>query len=208
MSRWFRFYDEVLDDPKVQLLPKDVAWGWVNLLCLASKHQGKLPGLPAIAFSLRISERDADSLVSALIMAGLVDDVGSHMEPHNWSGRQYRDSSADRVKRHRERRKEAGLAQQWQPSKTLRAAVLERDKNACVYCGANHDLTLDHRVPEKRGGSNDLDNLQIACRSCNAAKRDLTHDEFVARNEHVTVTGVSGNGSRTEQSREDNRTEK
>ena len=59
MSRWFRYYDEALDDPKVQRLSGDLFKVWVNLLSLASKNDGKLPSADDISFRLRISVQDA-----------------------------------------------------------------------------------------------------------------------------------------------------
>ena len=55
MSRWFRFYDEALDDPKVQRLAPHLFKTWINLLCLASKEDGTMPSNDDIAFRLRIS---------------------------------------------------------------------------------------------------------------------------------------------------------
>lgn len=106
MSRWFRFYEGALDDPKVQRLSPPVYKGWVNLLCLASKHKGKLPSLPDIAFALRISDHEADSLIQALTAAGLLDDVGGSMQPHKWYERQYEDTTnKERQRKFRERKK-------------------------------------------------------------------------------------------------------
>jgi len=106
MSRWFKFYDDVLYDPKVQRLPKDVAWNWVNILCLASKGGGKLPPISDIAFALRITDREADALIETLLSAGLLDDIGGSMCPHNWHERQGTgDTNAERQRRFRERRK-------------------------------------------------------------------------------------------------------
>lgn len=106
MSRWFKFYDGVLDDPKAQRLAPDVFKGWVNLLCLASKNAGRLPSLPDIAFALRISDREAASLIDTLMAAGLLDDDGEHMCPHNWDARQGIDgTNAERQRRFRERKK-------------------------------------------------------------------------------------------------------
>lgn len=105
MSRWFRFYDGALDDPKVQRLPPDVFKGWVNILCLASKHDGRLPAISDIAFALRISDREADSLITALRAAGLLDDDGDAMTPHKWADRQFTDATAaERMRRYRERK--------------------------------------------------------------------------------------------------------
>lgn len=74
-------------------------------------------------------------------------------------------------------------------SRTERRAVMERDGNACRYCGRAvllrwpirgrpgraDDLTLDHVVPLARGGSSKRDNLVVACRACNAAKGSDLH---------------------------------
>jgi hypothetical protein len=76
MSRWFRYYDDAMDDPKVQRLSGDLFKTWVNLLCLASKSGGKLPSNDDIAFRLRISIQDAQLRTEDLIMAGLIDVTG------------------------------------------------------------------------------------------------------------------------------------
>ena len=39
----------------------------------------------------------------------------------------------------------------------------------CVYCGGTAD-TRDHVIPLSRGGTNSIDNIVPACRSCNARK--------------------------------------
>jgi hypothetical protein len=110
MSRWFRLYDEMLDDPKAQRLPPQDFKVWINLLCLASRNDGKLPCINDISFALRISENDAVTIVERLHIAGLIDKRnggpdGFRYCPHGWDKRQYKsDNSADRVKKHREKR--------------------------------------------------------------------------------------------------------
>lgn len=47
--------------------------------------------------------------------------------------------------------------------------VWKRDKFRCVHCNAavaNAGLEVHHRLPKGRGGSDDLDNLELACREC------------------------------------------
>lgn len=61
--------------------------------------------------------------------------------------------------------------------KSTRALVFSRDANRCVYCGSESDLTIDHVRPEARGGSDDIDNLVVACRHCNAVKCNYTPEE-------------------------------
>lgn len=56
--------------------------------------------------------------------------------------------------------------------------VIERDGYACVYCGATGELTLDHVIPQSRGGSDTPENLVLACKSCNCSKGARTPNEW------------------------------
>lgn len=56
------------------------------------------------------------------------------------------------------------------PGKVL--AIFERDGYRCLKCGKRSDLTIDHIIPWVKGGTNDPENLQTLCRSCNAKKAD------------------------------------
>ncbi|WP_394651378.1 HNH endonuclease [uncultured Acinetobacter sp.] len=55
-------------------------------------------------------------------------------------------------------------------SQTLRMQVYERDGFACVTCGVQKNLSLDHIKPEVLGGESTLENLQTMCKSCNSRK--------------------------------------
>jgi len=111
MARWFRFHADALDNPKVQKLDAETYRNWVNILCLACKHDGKLPPISDIAFALRISEDGALTVVTRLLNATLIDRLsggpdGWHYAPHGWQERQYiSDTSTERVKRFRKRSK-------------------------------------------------------------------------------------------------------
>lgn len=52
----------------------------------------------------------------------------------------------------------------------VRAAVFIRDGFKCKSCGTRIDLSIDHVVPVKLGGGDNLENFQTLCRSCNSAK--------------------------------------
>jgi 5-methylcytosine-specific restriction endonuclease McrA len=71
-----------------------------------------------------------------------------------------------------------------------RANIYARDRYLCQYCGAKEGstkmvngkpvrvvLTLDHILPESRGGMWVWDNLCAACRDCNRIKGDRTPGE-------------------------------
>jgi len=189
---WFRLYSRMVDDEKLRLLAFEDRWHFVALCCLKSDGilDGKNDSLRArkIAVKMGLQVRELEEVGRRLREVDLVDE---NLNPVAWNNLQYRsDGSQERVKRYREARKARGLIAQWQPTKELRQTVYDRDGRACVYCAATTDLTLDHMTPEMHGGDHSLDNLQTACRQCNARKRDLTHGEYLERltgNGHVTL---------------------
>lgn len=107
MSRWWRAYDEALDDPKLQRLSADLFRCWFNLLCLTSKNGGTLPQLADISFALRIPEARMKKIMNELRLGGLIDETADGtLHPHNWNGRQYKsDVSTERVKQFRKRKR-------------------------------------------------------------------------------------------------------
>lgn len=54
--------------------------------------------------------------------------------------------------------------------------VLRRDGNRCGYCGARA-TTVDHVLPQSRGGRNTWHNTVAACGPCNARKANRTPSE-------------------------------
>ena len=46
----------------------------------------------------------------------------------------------------------------------------------CLRCGTHDSLTVDHVIPLARGGTDNIDNLQPLCFSCNASKKATTID--------------------------------
>ncbi len=61
-----------------------------------------------------------------------------------------------------------------------RENVFRRDNYECVYCGdsTRKTLTLDHVIPQSKGGKDSWDNLVTACKRCNSEKSDLTLEEY------------------------------
>lgn len=49
----------------------------------------------------------------------------------------------------------------------------------CVYCGAPAN-TRDHVLPTRRGGSDDPENIVLACHPCNSSKKGRTPEEWLA----------------------------
>jgi hypothetical protein len=111
--RWFRFYDDAINDPKILKLPDASRWHWTALLCIASKHDGFLPSTEDVALMMRVKTSAAAAIIATMKAAGLLDLVDGRYAPHNWSGRQYKsDSSAERVKRHRDKQRNVTITVQ------------------------------------------------------------------------------------------------
>ena len=54
----------------------------------------------------------------------------------------------------------------------------------CQLCGRKllfESITLDHIIPLKMGGKDNIDNLQIACNICNRSKSSYLPDDFQDR---------------------------
>jgi hypothetical protein len=57
-------------------------------------------------------------------------------------------------------------------SVTTRMDVFQKYGHRCCSCQSDSHLTLDHIVPRSHGGTNDVENLQVLCRTCNSKKND------------------------------------
>jgi 5-methylcytosine-specific restriction endonuclease McrA len=61
-----------------------------------------------------------------------------------------------------------------------RKEVFERDKWLCHYCGdevTDKNATLDHLIPQCKGGGHNKNNLKTCCLVCNAIKSGKTYEE-------------------------------
>lgn len=92
-----------------------------------------------------------------------------------------------------------------------RIQVRERAQNACEYCHLHQDdsplaaLHVEHIIPKVHGGTDDLDNLALACIDCNLHKgtnltgidpqtnevTELFHPRRQKWNEHFEWQGIS-----------------
>ena len=60
------------------------------------------------------------------------------------------------------------LPKRWR--RRTRAKLAELHGTACHWCGkelSKFRATIEHLIPRSRGGSDQLDNLRLACRKCN-----------------------------------------
>lgn len=70
MNRWFRFYDDAINDPKVLKLSDRLHRVWVGLLCVASKNDGQLPSQEDCALILRLRPEGLTEAIEHLVGAG------------------------------------------------------------------------------------------------------------------------------------------
>ena len=61
-----------------------------------------------------------------------------------------------------------------------RILIFERDNCTCQYCGekvTKDNATLDHYIPQSKGGKNTKDNLRTLCLVCNGIKSSKAFEE-------------------------------
>ena len=62
-----------------------------------------------------------------------------------------------------------------------RVLVHRKYGGRCAYCGreiAYTEMQIDHLIPKRSGGKDDIDNLMPACRLCNHYKRAESLENF------------------------------
>ena len=65
-----------------------------------------------------------------------------------------------------------------------RKAVYNKYHGRCAYCGREieyKDMQVDHVIPQRNGGTDDIDNLMPSCRACNHYKRAESLESFRKR---------------------------
>ena len=66
-------------------------------------------------------------------------------------------------------------------TKAQKKEVYEKTNGHCAYCGCEVEIKkmqVDHVRPLRKGGTNDIENLLPACRSCNHYKATFTVEQF------------------------------
>lgn len=67
-------------------------------------------------------------------------------------------------------------------SNRIKKAVFERDKYRCQACDTHLNLSVDHIVPESKGGESVMSNFQTLCLNCNRSKGVKTMSEWQGDN--------------------------
>lgn len=69
-------------------------------------------------------------------------------------------------------------------SPTERIKIYNKNRGRCAICGKfvpYDNFTVDHIIPLAKGGTNVMDNLQVACSVCNLIKQDILPEDLMKK---------------------------
>lgn len=160
---WFRCYHGAPTDPKWLLIAKranvrpiHVIGTWWALLDYASQHpdRGSIDGFDAETFALfaGMEEGDVVRILEQLALAGL---ISARKIKYRWH-----------------------LTRHSVPVSVARE-VAGKCGYRCSYCGdCDGPFEIDHIFPVALGGTDDPDNLTLACAPCNRSKGAKTLEQW------------------------------
>jgi hypothetical protein len=129
MTHWWRAYDDAIDHPKLLKLSDTMHRAWFTLQCIASANGGVLPPAADIAVRLRLKPSKVALWIAELVKAKLIDNQDGVFRPHNWDDRQFiSDSSTERVKRHRDKKRNVSPAVTRNVSDTFHETAPEQSR--------------------------------------------------------------------------------
>lgn len=135
---------EYMQERKDYFRPRNKAWN------LANQEHNK-----AKAKARHATHKEEDNATARVRMKQWVKD-NYERHKHNCHNRRIRKKNAQG----------SHTLKQWKELVKLCGGV-------CLVCGSSEDLTKDHIIPLIQGGTDNLDNLQLLCCSCNCSKQDL-----------------------------------
>ena len=100
-------------------------------------------------------------------------------------GRRYRQANPEKLKIHKHNRRARVKGNGGTYTIKERNALFDKQNGICPYCGKplyaklNDPVSIDHKIPIVRGGTNDISNIALAHTSCNKKKHTRTHEEYL-----------------------------
>ena len=67
-----------------------------------------------------------------------------------------------------------------------RQSIKEKWNHKCAYCESTEYLTIDHIIPQCKGGSDLLTNVVCCCRFCNNSKSHIDWEEWYYNQDFFT----------------------
>jgi len=68
-----------------------------------------------------------------------------------------------------------------------RREIREKWEHQCAYCGSEDNLTIDHIVPQSKGGMDFTKNVVCCCHSCNQDKGHTPWEQWYLSQEFFSV---------------------
>jgi len=137
-------------------------------LMAAGDSQGRT-GPKTVAYWCNCDESEAEEICDDLVRMGFFEwDGESYVQP------QMEAAALQDVTAHGQKGQK-----KWSASRIKRARIYARDGHKCHYCGDQKNLTLDHKIPQSKGGGHEDENLVTCCKRCNSSKGAKTYDEFL-----------------------------
>lgn len=59
-----------------------------------------------------------------------------------------------------------------------RKHIKESWDNKCAYCGSEENITIDHIIPQSKGGNDTTQNVVCCCHSCNQSKGHIPWENW------------------------------
>ena len=108
--KWIKLYTEVLDDPKIQRLPKSVRWTATSCFLVAGEMEqgGYIGRLDDLAWRLRENEQEMASDIDVLVQVGIVEWDADELYVVKYAERQGVTTSRERTRRYREKQRDGG----------------------------------------------------------------------------------------------------
>ena len=148
-NQWFRLYAEFATDPKVQMMSEANQRRFIMVLCLRCSNDDVTLQDEEVAFQLRISIEEWAATKALFLSKGLLDENNT---PSAWDKRQFvSDSSAERVRKHREAKKKASSTDCNGRNVTETPPEAEAEAEAEV----NHPFDKQQRKAEREEGRED-----------------------------------------------------
>jgi len=136
---WFRLYSEFAHDPKVQMLSEAMQRRYVMLLCLKCSETLETLHETELAFQLRLDETELLETKKLFISKNFIDKNWNIL---NWNKRQFvSDSSTMRVRKHRNKKKQVGNADE----------TLQKQPSNAIDTDTDTDTESNKKKENKRG---------------------------------------------------------
>lgn len=183
---WLRLYADIVDNEKLRLLAFEDRWHFVAIMCL--KQQGIIDDNPdllerKIAVKLGVQLRELDEIKRRLQEVDLIKDDWT---PKGWDKKQFKsDSSAERVRKYREKKKK----KEGNGDETLQ----KRESNA-VDTDTDTDTDTENKfvLPDDIDPKRWKEWLKVRTKK-RAAKTDYAHQLLINRLRECQKLGYTAN---------------